>query len=61
MKVEKITQTDEGIFKFQGELSQDEHDLVITVGLNFLYAQGVLDTMTPDIDVSMVEGSEAIN
>lgn len=61
MKIQNTVKTDEGVFKFNGELSQDEHDLVLTVGLNFLYAQGLIDTMVPNVDVSLMEGSEAIN
>ena len=61
MKVDTVAKTDEGVFKFNGELSEDEHALVLSVGLNFLYAQGVADSLVPNIDVSVVEGSEAIN
>ena len=61
MKIENTVKTDEGTFQFNGELSQDEHDLVLTIGLNFLYAQGLMGTMAPNVDVSIMEGSEAIN
>jgi len=40
--VTKTIETPEGNVTFDGELSQDEVDLVITTGLNYLLARGAL-------------------
>lgn len=61
MKVKNVVKNDDEVVVFEGELSKDEHDLVISVGLNFLYAQGLLGSMTPDIDATQVDGTETIN
>ena len=61
MRVNKIVKSDENVYSFDGELSDDEHALVITLGLNFLYAQGLLETMAPNVDVNVLEGTESVN
>ena len=57
MQVHNVTQTPEGLFSFDGELSASEHDLVVTMGLNFLYAQGVLSSVVPNITVTELDSS----
>ena len=42
MEINKTFKTSEGTVKFQGELSQEEADFVIQVGLNWLLQQGAL-------------------
>jgi hypothetical protein len=42
MYIEKVLKTQDGTFKFEGELTDSEHDYVLTVGLNYLLQQGVL-------------------
>lgn len=42
MKVNKSIETPEGTFVFEGELSVEEVDLIMGVGLNFLLQQGAL-------------------
>lgn len=54
MRVNKVTKTDEGVFSFDGELTAQEHDIVITMGLNFLLAQGLLDVVAPNVSVMEV-------
>lgn len=61
MKVKNVVKNDDDVVLFEGELSNEEHDLVITVGLNFLYAQGLLGSMVPDIDATQLEGTETVN
>lgn len=61
MRVSNVLKSDENTYKFEGELSEEEHSLVITLGLNFLYAQGLLAAMTPNVDVNIIEGSETVN
>jgi hypothetical protein len=40
--IEKTIETPEGGVKFQGELTQEEVDLVLSCGLNWLMQQGAL-------------------
>lgn len=42
MEINKTFKTSEGTVKFQGELTQEEADFVIQVGLNWLMQQGAL-------------------
>ncbi|MCR4308348.1 MAG: hypothetical protein NUV80_07405 [Candidatus Berkelbacteria bacterium] len=42
MKISKTIQTPEGPVTFDGELSGDEADMVIGLGLNYLLQQGAL-------------------
>jgi hypothetical protein len=42
MYVKKIIQTEEGAIKFEGELTQEEADLVVECGLNWLLREGAL-------------------
>lgn len=54
MRVNSVTKTDEGTFSFDGEITQQEHDIVVTMGLNFLLAQGLLETLVPNVEVTEV-------
>lgn len=42
MKVNKSFETPEGIVKFEGELSQEELDYVLQLGLNTLLVMGAI-------------------
>ena len=42
MKVSKTIQTDEGSVFFDGELSEEEADMVLGIGLNYLMKNGAL-------------------
>ena len=42
MKVDTAIKTEDGIVKFQGELSQQEADMVIQLGLNYLLVRGAI-------------------
>lgn len=42
MEVRKTIETEQGTVKFEGQLTQEELDFVLTVGLNELLQQGAL-------------------
>lgn len=42
MLVNKSLETPQGTVKFEGELEQNELDLVLRVGLNYLLARGAI-------------------
>lgn len=45
MKITKVVETQEGKVEFNGELSQEEMDLVVEAGLAILLRMGVLSIM----------------
>lgn len=57
MLINKTIETEEGTVKFEGELEQEELDLVIKLGLNFLLQQGCLPFTTKN-DVDIDEADE---
>lgn len=42
MEIKKAIKTDKGTVLFEGELSDEEFDFVLTVGLNELFQHGAL-------------------
>lgn len=46
IKVYQTIKTENGTVEFKGELSPEEADYVITMGLNYLLQQGVLPFQT---------------
>lgn len=46
MLVSKSIETPEGTIKFEGELEEKELDLVLKIGLNYLYQMGALPFVT---------------
>lgn len=48
MHITKVIKTPEGSFKFSGELTPEEHDYVITVGLSYLFQSGTLPFQVAD-------------
>lgn len=42
MRVSKTIETPDGTIQFEGELSQEELDLILSVGINFLMEQGAI-------------------
>lgn len=66
MQVSKVIKTSEGTVKFEGELSHEEHEFVIMVGLHSLMEQGALPFVYADeegnehIAASFVPASEEI-
>lgn len=63
MEISKSLKTPHGTVVFQGELNQEELDLVLQVGLNALLEQGVIPFQVMDEhDVAqMVPGTETKN
>lgn len=57
MKVYKTIQTPEGPVTFNGELSEEEADMVIGLGLNYLMKQGALPfTVIDPVDLQPTDG-----
>lgn len=48
MEVSQVVKTKEGLVKFEGILSQEESDIVIGLGLNFLLAKGFINNLTEE-------------
>ena len=42
MKISKAVETEQGTIQFEGELTEQETDLVLEIGLNVLLAQGAI-------------------
>lgn len=60
INIKNTVKTNEGSFTFEGELSQEEFDLVIETGLNALFEAGALPFQTIDDEnwMKMGKGSE---
>lgn len=60
LKIKKSIETPEGSVLFEGEINQDELDLILSVGLNFLLQQGAIPfRVSKQSELSrMVEGSD---
>ncbi len=53
MEIKKSIKNKDGTVRFKGELSPEEHDFVLSVGLNTLIEQGAIAMSTeeePDVD-----------
>lgn len=62
MQVSQIIKTEEGEFKFEGTLSQEEHDFLIEFSLNMLVAQGAIPfKMAQEMTADVAPGSEKVN
>lgn len=48
MQISQVIKTEEGTYTFEGELTQEELDLVMEVGLNTLMHNGSLPFATAD-------------
>ena len=59
MHVNKSIETPEGTVKFEGELESKELDLVLKIGLNYLYQMGALPfTSKSDHEVETLDMEE---
>lgn len=58
MFIKQTIRTEEGTITFQGELSQEEADMVIEVGLLTLLHNGAIPFVSADKDVT--EGSSVV-
>jgi len=61
VKIKKSLETPEGNVEFSGEISSDELDLILTVGLNFLLQQGAIPfkVLPTELQAKMGQGSES--
>lgn len=62
IKISKTIETEDGKVEFQGEVNQDELDLIITVGLNYLFQQGAIPfRVLPEAELAktMAPGSDS--
>lgn len=53
MEIKKVLKTKDGNVTFKGSLSPEEHEFVLSVGLNTLVEQGAIAMSTeeePDVD-----------
>lgn len=61
IKVKNSIETEEGTIQFEGEISSEELDLILSVGLNYLYQQGAIPFKITKGDqmAKYAEGSES--
>ena len=50
MQVKAVIEQDDKSIVFEGTLSPDEAALVVTMGLNMLYSQGLLAHLVPSLE-----------
>jgi len=61
MKVDKKIETEMGTVRFVGELSEDEVDYVITIGLATLMIRGELEAQDATADGTLIqEGTDTL-
>lgn len=60
MQVSKVVMLPEGAVKFDGELSEQETDLVVEIGLNYLIRQGAFPAITAALAAAQKEEEEAM-
>lgn len=51
MYVKKLVKTEQGEVLFEGTLSQEEHEIVVAIGLNQLFEQGCIPFTQDDNEV----------
>jgi hypothetical protein len=57
MKIHKVIETNQGRAEFSGELSSDEYNFIVEVGLATLLAQGALPFINSDqVEAGKVSG-----
>ena len=54
MKVSKVVKNEDGLFSFDGELTEEELDIVVTVGMGFLMTKGALSVVAPGITITEI-------
>lgn len=60
MEIKKSIKTKDGTVVFKGKLSPEEHDFVLSVGLNTLIEQGALSMAAPEEDEDWVPGETPV-
>lgn len=58
LEVNQVVKTENGEVLFQGKLTQEEADYIVSIGLNILLHSGSVKVAT---DSSYVEGSKSVN
>ena len=48
MEINSTIKTEDGVYQFKGELTQDEMDVVVQAGLNVLLQQGAIPFLVRD-------------
>jgi hypothetical protein len=61
MDVKKTVKNKDGTISFKGTMTQEEHDYVIAVGLNYLVEQGYIALSEPDLEEEELEVSEVLS
>ena len=63
MQVNKLLKTSEGTVKFEGELTEEEHEFVVNIGLATLMEQGAIPFVTADEEnaYKFIPGNEEMN
>lgn len=59
MKINNVVETDEGVVKFDGELSPEESNMVVEIGLNYLIRAGAFPLVTEALAKAQKEEEEA--
>lgn len=59
MKINSVVELENAAIKFEGELSADEANLVIEIGLNYLIRQGAFPAITEALERAQKEEEAA--
>lgn len=60
MKITQVIETPEGVFSFNGEINQEEHDVLVEAGFKLLFGLGLLPFAMEKINVEDIP-KEQIN
>ncbi len=61
MNVNQVVETEDGNFSISGDLTANEHNVVLSLGLNVLFAKGLMSQLMPSLDVSEVPDEGELN
>lgn len=63
MQVKNLVKSKDGTYLFDGELSEEEHEFVLNIGLASLLEQGAIPFMTADEETAykFIPGSDELN
>lgn len=59
MQISEVVDTDSGGVAIKGTLSEQEKNIVVTIGLNMIYAQGLMSQMLPSLEEASVDEHDA--
>ena len=60
MQINHVVENEDTTTTVTGVLSQEETQLVMSVGLNVIYAQGLLSQLVPSLDENVHEAPEGL-